>query len=233
MGGREGRASRGMEASQKRRSTLISDADQSVRQSKKRKSKKKKERGHKKKRKRRRKNSDSESASNSDVSESENADRAHATTLTPPDELISESHYYLKNETFKLWLKDQRGGVSFDELTSEQSHRLFCGKFCRDYNSGRWKTPISSSNQRIGYTNHKWKFASNMTAKDRATVSSAIESVSAATNYKASSPSSSISGRSCIGSRGNFQADKFLKEMGIDASAKIKIAPRPTAETTE
>ena len=26
---------------------------------------------------------------------------------------------------------------------------------------------------------------------------------------------------------------KFLKEMGIDASAKIKIAPRPTAETTE
>ncbi|KAF9820774.1 hypothetical protein IEO21_01217 [Rhodonia placenta] len=112
---------------------------------------------------------------------------------------ISESDYFVKNDEFRVWLKDEKRKY-FDELTSDRSRKYF-RKFVKAWNRGKLPKSlysgidISSASSQTGY---KWSFASKASSADNAALQAARDEVGAAT-YKRPSrsglPSGSAGGR--------------------------------------
>ena len=117
--------------------------------------------------------------------------------------------------------------MTFDELTSQQSRKQF-SRFVRDWNAGRlgalYNLPAHQREQSAGFTKHKWSFASNMSTRDREHLTSAKDSVQAATHSRAGGQGAAGGGAAQTEEGRKMQA--LLKSMGIQAGTKITIAPR-------
>ncbi|KAH9854334.1 hypothetical protein C2E23DRAFT_818240 [Lenzites betulinus] len=117
--------------------------------------------------------------------------RGHSRSRSPerrsslPDGVseISDSDYFLKNDEFQVWLKEDKGKY-FNELTSEKARKYF-RKFVKAWNRGKLskslyagvnKVPIASEQ-----TAYKWSFASNASRADTEALRAAREEIESAT----------------------------------------------------
>ncbi|KIP02501.1 hypothetical protein PHLGIDRAFT_79057 [Phlebiopsis gigantea 11061_1 CR5-6] len=110
---------------------------------------------------------------------------------------LSESDYFLRNDEFRQWLKDDKRKY-VDELSGERSRKYF-RKFVKAWNRGKLpkslyygvEAPSASS-----LTGFKWSFASKASKADKDAVRAARQDVGAATYNRSRSghASSSTSG---------------------------------------
>ncbi|KAH9830483.1 uncharacterized protein C8Q71DRAFT_786031 [Rhodofomes roseus] len=100
---------------------------------------------------------------------------------------ISESDYFLKNDEFRQWLKDEKKKY-MDELSSDRARKYF-RKFVKAWNRGKLPRHLysgvdvpSASSQ----TAYRWSFASKASGSDTAALRAARNEVGSATHGRAS-----------------------------------------------
>ena len=98
--------------------------------------------------------------------------KLHGRQLQPDQELNCEVDYFHYHNHLRLYLYLSGNGVSFEDLTSEEAHKMF-EKFCGLYNAGKLEEIYYRSSadlpddlmRQVKRTNHKWKFNTSETER--------------------------------------------------------------------
>ncbi|KAI8981334.1 hypothetical protein BD414DRAFT_443644 [Trametes punicea] len=116
-----------------------------------------------------------------DQSRSRSPDRR--TSLPEDVSEISESDYFLKNDEFQLWLKEEKGKY-FNELSGERARKYF-RKFVKAWNRGKLSKSMYAGVGRVpaanSQTTYKWSFASKTSDADNVALRAAREEIDNAT----------------------------------------------------
>eukprot|EP00771_Trimastix_marina_P001696 gnl/Trimastix_PCT/2787.p1 GENE.gnl/Trimastix_PCT/2787~~gnl/Trimastix_PCT/2787.p1 ORF type:complete len:310 (-),score=43.92 gnl/Trimastix_PCT/2787:39-968(-) len=91
---------------------------------------------------------------------------------------ISSSDYFTKNAEFRLWLLERKK-IYFEDLSSDQSHKLF-KKFVKRWNNGElsdryMNVSTHSDVDRLARTKHRWNFK-NVDALELGMIRDSVES---------------------------------------------------------
>ncbi|KAI0778914.1 hypothetical protein BD413DRAFT_632463 [Trametes elegans] len=96
---------------------------------------------------------------------------------------ISESDYFLKNDEFQVWLKEEKGKY-FNELSSERARKYF-RKFVKSWNRGKLSKTLYAGVDRAPSastgTAYKWSFASKASRAENDALRAAREEIDSAT----------------------------------------------------
>ncbi|KAI0370006.1 hypothetical protein BV20DRAFT_995594 [Pilatotrama ljubarskyi] len=96
---------------------------------------------------------------------------------------ISESDYFLKNDEFQVWLKEEKGKY-FNELSSDRARKYF-RKFVKAWNRGKLSKSLYAGAVRAPsastQTAYKWSFASKTSRTDSDALRAAHEEIESAT----------------------------------------------------
>ncbi|KAI0640188.1 hypothetical protein C8Q77DRAFT_1046556 [Trametes polyzona] len=99
---------------------------------------------------------------------------------------ISESDYFLKNDEFQVWLKEEKGKY-FNELSSDRARKYF-RKFVKAWNRGKLSKSLYAGVARVpsasGQTAYKWPFASKTSRADNDALRAAREEIESATYHR-------------------------------------------------
>ncbi|OSD00918.1 hypothetical protein PYCCODRAFT_1478921 [Trametes coccinea BRFM310] len=132
---------------------------------------------------------------------------------------ISESDYFLKNDEFQLWLREEKGKY-FNELSGEKARKYF-RKFVKAWNRGKLPNSIYAGVARApsasSQTAYKWSFASKASDADHKALRAAREEIDNATwNRSQSGPGPSSGGGRVIGPAMPSSSDRILAQEAAD-----------------
>ncbi|KZT63941.1 hypothetical protein DAEQUDRAFT_753184 [Daedalea quercina L-15889] len=116
-------------------------------------------------------------------------DRSPERRVTLPDGAspISESDYFLKNDEFREWLKEEKNKY-MTELSSDRSRKYF-RKFVKAWNRGKLSKHLYSgvdAPSASSQTGYRWSFASKTSSINSAALRAARDEVGAATQNRGS-----------------------------------------------
>ncbi|CDO74411.1 hypothetical protein BN946_scf184867.g9 [Trametes cinnabarina] len=138
---------------------------------------------------------------------------------------ISESDYFLKNEEFQLWLKEEKGKY-FNELSGERARKYF-RKFVKAWNRGKLPKSIYAGVARApsaSHTAYKWSFASKASDADQKALRDAREEIDNATrNRTQSTPGRAGGNGRVIGPAMPSASDRILAQ---EAAEEYRAAER-------
>ncbi|KAI0652621.1 hypothetical protein C8Q79DRAFT_938625 [Trametes meyenii] len=131
---------------------------------------------------------------------------------------ISESDYFLKNDEFQLWLKEEKGKY-FNELSGDRARKYF-RKFVKAWNRGKLSrilyTGVDRASTASSRTGYKWSFASKASRAENDAMHAAREEIDNATwNRTTQSTGGSSSGR-VIGPSMPSTSDRILAQEAAD-----------------
>ncbi|KAI0673898.1 hypothetical protein C8Q78DRAFT_1019759 [Trametes maxima] len=154
------------------------------------------------------------------VSQSRDRSRSPERSASLPDGVseISESDYFLKNDEFQMWLKEEKGKY-FNELSGDRARKYF-RKFVKAWNRGKLSKTLyagvdrsSAMNSQTGY---KWSFTSKTSRAENDAMRAAREEIDNATwNRNAQSTGGLSSGR-VIGPSMPSASDRILAQETAD-----------------
>ncbi|EIW63866.1 uncharacterized protein TRAVEDRAFT_138168 [Trametes versicolor FP-101664 SS1] len=140
---------------------------------------------------------------------------------------ISEVDYFLKNDEFQVWLKEEKGKY-FNELSSERNRKYF-RKFVKAWNRGKLSKAIYAGVDKVpsasSQTAYKWSFAEKASRADSEALRAAREEIDRATwnRSQSSRPAAGPSGGRVLGPSMPSSSDRILAQ---EAQGEYRAAER-------